>query len=268
MPDIASVADGVIATVKAYVDRQIKALPEPAPGKDADIADLIPVMEAEVAKRVAEIPAPRDGTSVTVDDVAPMLREMVSDAVAAIPVPNDGKDADPEHVAALVAEAVAALPSPKDGEPGKSITLDDLRDWLEARAAAWEVDFERRAQGVLERAAERIPKPVNGQDGFSLDDLTIEDDGNGRVTLRFQRGELVKCHTVRLPRFSDKGVFREGDEYEAGDGVTWAGSYWIAQKDAPEGKPGDSDAWRLSVKRGRDGKDARLLPPVPTQVKL
>lgn len=62
---------------------------------------------------------------------------------------------------------------------------------------------------------------------------------------------------VRYPGPLDKGVFREGDVYERGDGVTFGGSWWIAQKDAPDGKPGLSADWRLAVKRGRDGKDAK-----------
>jgi hypothetical protein len=45
--------------------------------------------------------------------------------------------------------------------------------------------------------------------------------------------------------------------YRKGDGVTWGGSFWIAQKDAPEGRPGLSDDWRLAVKKGRDGRDGR-----------
>jgi hypothetical protein len=53
----------------------------------------------------------------------------------------------------------------------------------------------------------------------------------------------------------DRGVWREGQEYKAGDGVTWAGSYWIAQKDT-SAKPDSGDGFRLAVKRGRDGKSA------------
>jgi hypothetical protein len=52
----------------------------------------------------------------------------------------------------------------------------------------------------------------------------------------------------------DRGVWREG-QYKAGDAVTWAGSLWIAQKDT-DAKPDSGDGWRLSVKRGRDGKAA------------
>jgi hypothetical protein len=321
--DLSQLAGEVIGAVKGYVERAMAALsprvdaleqklatlPEPKDGKDADIADLIPVMEAEVAKRVAEIPAPEPGKSVTPDDVAPMLRELVIEAVAALPPAKDGKDADPEHVATLVAEAVAALPAPKDGtsvtlddvrpildevaaeaitqakgaaeavaervaaklvseipvpkdgEDGKSVQLEDVLRAMDAKMADWVIGFERHAQGVLERAAERIPKPADGKDGLGFDDMTVSDDGLGNVTMRWERGDQVKEHTVRLPVIVDCGVFTEG-EYTRGSAVTFGGSLWIAQKDSPEGKPGLSPDWRLAVKRGRDGKDADV-PPVP-----
>lgn len=47
-----------------------------------------------------------------------------------------------------------------------------------------------------------------------------------------------------------------GGSYEQGDGVTFAGSFWIAQKDTSS-KPGESSDWRLAVKRGQDGRDGR-----------
>lgn len=46
---------------------------------------------------------------------------------------------------------------------------------------------------------------------------------------------------------------RQGVKYLEGDGVTWGGSFWIAQKDTAT-KP-DGGEWRLAVKKGRDGKD-------------
>jgi hypothetical protein len=62
--------------------------------------------------------------------------------------------------------------------------------------------------------------------------------------------------SMQVPAVIDRGVYRETEAYAKGDGVTWGGSYFIAQKAAPDGKPGESDSWRLAVKRGRDGKDA------------
>lgn len=166
------------------------------------------------------------------------------------------------------------------GADGKSVTIDEVMaavaPMFEARAAAWELDFERRAQGVLERAVDRLPKPKDGADGrdgadgLGFDDLQVEDDGLGAVRLRFVRGDQVKEFEVRLPVVIDRGVYRETEAYQKGNGVTWAGSWWLAQKDAPEGKPGESADWRLAVKKGRDGRDGApgkdFTPPKPVKV--
>lgn len=95
----------------------------------------------------------------------------------------------------------------------------------------------------------------NGDDGLGFDDLDLVETDDG-VELRFVRGEVVK--TFPLPVVIDRGVFKEGTAYRKGNGVTWGGSFWIAQKDGPEGKPdGPDSGWRLAVKRGQNGRDIK-----------
>lgn len=48
-------------------------------------------------------------------------------------------------------------------------------------------------------------------------------------------------------------VHQTGRQYEMGDVVTYDGSMWVAIRDTM-GAPGKSADWRLSVKRGQDGK--------------
>lgn len=109
----------------------------------------------------------------------------------------------------------------------------------------------------------------DGRDGLGFDDFQPEFDGERTVTLRWRRGEESKSLVVKLAAILDRGVFREGETYDRGDAVTFGGSLWIAQKDAPVGKPGFSDDWRLGVKRGRDGKDAVVRTiATPATVKL
>ena len=79
-------------------------------------------------------------------------------------------------------------------------------------------------------------------------------DGERTFTVRFVRGEKVKEFSFKVPVLIERGVYRAGQTYERGDGGTYQGSFWIAQKDT-SGKPGECDGWRLSVKKGRDGKD-------------
>lgn len=85
---------------------------------------------------------------------------------------------------------------------------------------------------------------------------------DGGRTLRWAIGETV--HEIKTAIVLDVGVWKEGNAYVAGDGVTMGGSFFIAQADTTA-KPGKSDEWRLAVKRGTDGRDARTeraLEPV------
>ena len=92
----------------------------------------------------------------------------------------------------------------------------------------------------------------DGIDGVGFDDLDVEIREDG-VFWTFTKGEVVK--EARIPVVIDCGVWKEGRAYYKGNGVSWGGQFWICQEDT-EDKPDTSKAWRLSVKKGRDGKDA------------
>ncbi len=191
-----------------------------------------------------------DGKSITLEDVAPLIAEAVSKAVAEIPKPADGKDGSNGKDGR---DGV-------DGKDGQSVSVEDVERMVDGKVAGWALDFERRAQGVLERAVDRIPKPADGKDGrdgsdgLGFDDLSVEHDGERAISLKFTRAGVCKEFRVDLPVVLDRGVYKPDGEYQKGDAVTWGGSLWIAQKDAPGSKPGDGDGWRLAVKKGRDGK--------------
>lgn len=158
------------------------------------------------------------------------------------------------------------------GQDGTSVSLVDLEAYvdelLDAKTARWELDFEKRAQSRLDRIVEAMPKPrdgvdgkdgakgLDGRDALSVDDFTMTLGEDGRtVTVGLKAGdvEVTKSVTFAIPQ--DRGFYKDGNEYEKGDGVTCGGSYWYAQK-ATSSKPevGNED-WRLAVKKGRDGKD-------------
>lgn len=151
----------------------------------------------------------------------------------------------------------------RDGADGASVALSDVEGMVEGKVAAWALDFERRAQGVLERAIDRVPKPADGKDGrdgvdgLGFDDLSVKHDGERSLTLAFSRADVCKEFRVDLPVVIDRGVYKDDSAYQRGDAVTWGGSLWIAQKDSPDSKPGTGDGWRLAVKKGRDGKDGK-----------
>jgi hypothetical protein len=240
-------------------------------GKSVTVDDVRPLIEAAVKA----IPIPKDGKdgengkNVTLDDVRPLIEQ----AVKAIPAPKDGKDGEngksvtaEEVLPALTAElqkAIAALPVPKDGRDGidgkngTSVTVDDLRAMFEAEQAKWALEWERRAQDQMTRFMDRIPAPKDGKDGadgLGFEDLEVQHDGERTFTVRFVRGEKVKEFAFKIPVLIERGVYRAGQKYDRGDGVTLQGSYWIAQKDTTA-KPGESTDWRMAVKKGRDGKD-------------
>lgn len=190
---------------------------------------------------------------------------------------RDGKDADPELIASLVSEAVAReaaqLSAPAPGQPGRDGA--DGKDGIDGENGADGKDGAGIADLLIDRDGGLVAtftdgrikslgtvigrdgadgeRGTDGMDGLGFDDLTVEHDGERGFVLRFVQGERAKEFRFELPVVLDRGVWREG-EYKAGDAVTWAGSLWIAQKDT-DAKPDSGDGWRLSVKRGRDGKD-------------
>ena len=66
-------------------------------------------------------------------------------------------------------------------------------------------------------------------------------------------GEVIE-QQFSLPVVIDRGAYVQGKEYAPGDCITWGGSSWIATRTTTDAPKGSND-WRLSVKRGNDGKD-------------
>ncbi len=244
--------DADMEALKSHLGELVKAIPAPADGQSVTIDDVAPMIRDEVAKAVAEVPPAKDGESVTVDDVRPVLAELVSKAVADLPKPQPGKDADMDALRGYLDGLVKSLELPK----GPSV--DEVAATFERRFSDLTLSWERQARDILEKAADRMPKPKDGRDAFPLEsfDLALGEDGR-TVTVKMQAGEIVIEKSVKIASVMDRGVYSSEGSYEKGDGTTYGGCYWIAQKDAPEGVPGGSADWRLAVKKGRDGKDLR-----------
>lgn len=171
---------------------------------------------------------------------------------------NDGDEA--AFIASLRGPAGERGEKGERGADGKSLTVDDILPLLKSMQAEWALDFERRAGDTLQRAIDRIPAPkdgkdgANGKDALGWDDMHVEYDGKRTINLVFEKGDRREVAEIKMPVVLDAGFWKDGMKAEQGDGVTFGGSYWIAQKDT-ETKPeiGNPD-WRLSVKKGRDGK--------------
>lgn len=158
-----------------------------------------------------------------------------------------------------IAKAAAELiPAPKDGKDGESVSAEtviaSVSASFERRFSDMQLSWERQARDTFEKAVDRMPIPkdgVNGKDALPVDSIDIVQDGRDVV---IKLGDTK--HVIKLDTVIDRGVWREA-EYEKGDAVTYGGSLWIAQDSGAHGAPGTSKAWRLAVKKGRDGKDLR-----------
>jgi hypothetical protein len=206
---------------------------------------------AHLTKAMAALPpAPpgRDGASVTLADVQPLILAEVQKHIAALPVPKDGVgvagaliDRTGELVLTLSDGATKAL----GPVVGKDVEMAAVQQWIAAEVA-------------------KFPAPKDGRDGVGFDDLDFVNDPRGHLVLKFTRGDVVK--QARVPDLVDKGVYKPGEAYEKGEGVSFGGGFWIAQQDT-DTKPGEpGGAWRLAVKAGRDGRDARPTTPEPLPV--
>lgn len=105
-----------------------------------------------------------------------------------------------------------------------------------------------RNAGDLKLLQEYVQQYVDGM--LKAASVTPRDGGR---TLIWSLGGVE--HEMRTAIVLDRGVWRAG-VYQKGDGVTLGGSFFIAQEDTSE-KPEAGNAWRLAVKRGRDGRDQR-----------
>lgn len=201
--------------------------------------------------------------------VAKHLPGLVTKAVYEIPAASPGKDADPEPIYQRVLAEMKAMfgemPKPQDGrdgqkgEPGRdAVYISPLSAIDESK------QYARGTYASHKGGFWHAYKTTDGMDGWeclvngveAVDCIQSPDDPRQiAMGLKTTKGEYV-IKEMHVPFVIDKGVFREGQEYKSGDGVTWARHYWIATKDTAD-KPDFGGDWRLAIKGGRDGKDGR-----------
>jgi hypothetical protein len=239
----------LLQTEDLIAKRVILELADRAPqdGKDADPALVASLVAEHVERAVAAIPAPKDGHSPTAEELALAIAEVVQRAVSALPVAKDGVSL----AGAVIDRDGGLILTLSDGttrELGRVVGKDGADADMEA--------LQRRADEMV--AA--LPKPKDGKDGFGFDDFDVTYDGERTFAFKFARAADVKEFAFSVPVVLDRGVWKEGG-YKAGDGVTWGGSFWIAQKDNDDKPDAGNGSWRLAVKKGRDGKDGELKAP-------
>lgn len=137
-------------------------------------------------------------------------------------------------------------PSGQDGAPGR-----DGRDGIQGLPGKDGVDGKDGLHGK------------DGRDGMSIEHFDLEFDGERRLTFVLQSGDVREVKTIRAPWLLDRGLWDEQRAYEPGDCVTFGSSLWVAQKETKGQQPetaAGAGAWRLAVKRGRDGKTGPAGP--------
>lgn len=222
---------------------------------------LAPVVKSAIERYVSQLRSEMESALAgmaeklkeIVPPTQPSIDEIASAAAALVPAGKDGADGK----------------DGKDGVDGRSPSVEEVAAVFERRFSDLQLHWERQARETFEKAVDRMPLPKDGKDGrdaVGLDGFDIELAEDGRtVVVRMQAGEAKIEKSVKIASVLDRGVFAKEAAYERGDGVSYGGCLWIAQKDAPEGVPGGSNDWRLAVKKGRDGKDLRdnasLLDP-------
>ena len=201
------------------------------------------------------------------DALAEMLAPIIADEVAKATGPLLAR------IAELEQRKPEAGPPGEKGEPGERGEKGDAgTDGSNGRDGAGIVDgFINRdghliatlSDGTTRDFGEIVGKDgrdgeagKDGRDGFGFDDMDVNVlDDDRTIELSFRRGDEVKAFTLKWPTMIYRGVFKDGEQYEAGDCVTWAGSLWHCQAETKE-KPG-TESWTLAAKKGRDGKDAK-----------
>lgn len=290
-PIMKSHVDAATAAATAPLIARIDGLEkrQPEPGKDgrdgsdgrdgkdgADGRDAEPVSDERIAAAVerylsANPPAPgkdgQDGANGADADMA-AIKAHCEDLIAALPKPENGKDGR---------DGVNG----KDGEPGQN--GDDGQNGRDGAdgvgLAGAMIDRDGDLNVTLTNGEVRKLGPVVGRDGkdgergaagFSLTDFDTDWRPDDKIlVLSWDSGEDRYSHELFIPYVRDMGVWGEGKSYLKGDGVTWAGSFWIAQDDTADKPEASGKSWRLAVKRGRDGKDfAGPQSSVPPKVKV
>ena len=267
----------IVSVVRGYVERST-----------AEVKAKVEALET----RVAEMPSAERGEKGEPGEKGPagevdpaVLRALVADAVreavSALPPARDGKDCDMTVVQVLVEAAVkAAVITPKDGEDGR-----DGRDAIELEILPEIAPTKQYPRGTWARHAGGLVRAVCDTrvvtDGDmeragwevmveGVKSMQIEQTGERTFRAVSELTSGVKSSIeCALPVLLDRGRYSDEKSYEPGDVVDWSGSMWIAQKAAQGVEPRvDVAEWRLSVRRGRDGKDAIVRTVEPQRVKV
>lgn len=227
-------------------------------------AAVLAGVEALLEKRLAPILGRLEGVEAR---AVPAAEDVSAQAVATIL----GGDGIKSLIDLQVAEYMAENPPEKGdkGDPGK--------DGLDGQKGADGLDGVGMAGAMIDRDGELLLTTtkgdvirlgsVVGKDGLGFDDMGVETDGQGGVTLKFIRGAQSKEFALSFGVPVYRGYWRQNTQAKAGHVLTHKGNAWIAVKDTDtEPSREAKDTWQILAAKGsdgRDGRDGRDLGPAP-----
>lgn len=279
----------VRAMVVAEVERAFVDLPAPEAGHTPTDDELRPLVEDAVGRAVAELPKPQNSRDADPEATAMLVQDELAKALAAQPAVLDRADVV-NIVAAEIAEARAEWPSPVDvatavvaeidgraqeiavraaalvplPEPGKSVTVDDVRPVIA-------LEVERQVADLPE--PEAGPKGDPGAPGKLPVVRAWADEVHYEASVVTHEGALWQAvrDTGRAPPHEDwiclaapgrdgadgrsftiRGTHSPEAEYKALDVVALNGASFAARMDDPGPCPGDG--WQLMASQGKPGR--------------
>lgn len=180
------------------------------------------------------------------------------------------------HVAAAVDEYVKSNP-PKDGRDGergppgeKGDPGESGKDGIGLAGAVIDRDGglvvtltngEAKSLGMI--VGRDGKDGANGRDGLSVSEVsrTYDPEAHEVVERWAQAGEQKE---LRYPAGGIRpgGFWREGLKSLSGQAITHDGALWIAKRDNAT-KPclENADDWQLAARKGRDGRDGKVVGP-------
>ena len=250
----------VIADQKTLID----GMQQKSPDENAIINGLLsrievpsapelPDISKMVTDAVAAIPPP---AAPELPDVGGMIKSEVAARIAEIELPQPEPLPD---IGAMVMDAVNAIPAAKDGEPGadgKDALQIEILPGIDSEKSYMRGTFAHHSGGLW-RSFQKTTG-MNGWeclvDGVASVDITQDDERSFTITALQASGAKTE-KTFSVPVMIYRDIFKEGEQYQPGDSVTWGGSVWYCHEQTTD-KPGEPGAkgWKLAVKRGRDAR--------------
>lgn len=212
-----------------------------------------------------------DGKDATDEQIAAAVERYM--AAHPIPVPKDGKDGQDgrdgidgapgrdgidgkDGADGIAGKDGAPGKDGRDGVDGKSVSLEDVKPFIEGELAKYALDFERRGYEMIERAISRIQQPKDGVDGKDADPDEVARRVIDKLDLRGSAKqdiaklckELVAAAVKEIPVPQDG---RDGVDGKDGESVTEDQVAEIVRKHLAANPP-------PAGKDGQDGKDAEV----------